>query len=493
MTVVLIYDNSLSVPADISNLLGVNKFSDIYYRKRLLNKWISDICSEAGIRFIEITGEIQTDADKIRQLGHINPQKLVVLYIPSYLAFGCDEKDASLFLKKISFSRSSVAVTNDINSRSVAEILLAAVAGDNAKELLLNIESGRRATQYLYDSIDNFKPLDSDVELIDLRDPLRFTDYLTSNFDVRFFNSVQPIDNFTLIKYSSDARKLERECKYYELLPPELKMFFIQTYDFRLEPTGASYKMERLFVPDMALQWIHGSMDEFNFQRFIDKVLHFIKLRPIKVVDASRAKEIHDEAFLGKVVERLAALKKLPEYPRLELYVKARFGCIEELYQRYYTLYDKYGKKKYSRELRIGHGDLCFSNILYSKTTGIMRFIDARGASSEDDLYVSPYYDIAKLSHSICGNYDYINHGLCTLQLDKNLDISLNLDSEPPVWAKEIFYCQLKSIGYQPDLIRLFEASLFLSMVPLHIDSPKKVLSFLINADEILNDIENKL
>lgn len=492
MTAVLIYDNSLSVPADISNLLGVNKFSDIYYRKRLLNKWISDICSEADIKFVEITGEAQNDADKIRQLGHINPQKLAVLYIPSYLAFGCDEKDAALFLKKISFSRSSIAVTNN-NAHANAEILLATVVGVNAKELLLSIESGRRATQYLYDSIDNFKPLNSDVELIDLRDPLRFTDYLTSNFDVRFFNSVQPIDNFTLIKYSSDAKKLERECKYYELLPPELKMFFIQTYDFRLEPAGASYKMERLFVPDMALQWIHGSMDEFNFERFIDKVLHFIKLRPVKVVEASRAKEIHDEAFFEKVVDRLDALKKLPEYPRLELYIKAKFGCVEDLYQRYYNLYDKFGKKKYSKELRIGHGDLCFSNILYSKTTGIMRFIDARGASNEDDLYVSPYYDIAKLSHSICGNYDYINHGLCTLQLDKNLDINLTLDSEPPAWAKEIFYRKLKNIGYEPNLIRLFEVSLFLSMVPLHIDSPKKVISFLINANQILNEIENRL
>lgn len=59
--------------------------------------------------------------------------------------------------------------------------------------------------------------------------------------------------------------------------------------------------MERLFVPDMALQWIHGSMNELNFERFIDKVFHFIKLRPVKKVDSVTAQEIHNDAFFGKV------------------------------------------------------------------------------------------------------------------------------------------------------------------------------------------------
>jgi len=493
MTAIMVYDNSLSVPQDITNLLGVNKFSEIYYRKRSLDKWVHDICKEAGIKFVEISGDVQSDAAKIRQLGFINTQKLVVMYMPSNIAFGCDEVDASPFLKKLSFSRSPVAISGKELISGDQDIYLSAVVGQKAKELLQAIESNSQPGEFISNEIESFKLLHSDVELIDMCDPLRFTDYLTSNFDVRFFNSVQPVDNFTLIKYSSDAKKLERECKYYDLLPPELKMFFIQTYDLKLEAKGASYKMERLFVPDMSLQWIHGSMNELNFERFLDKVLHFIKLRPVKKVDTQAAQKIHSDAYIDKVKERLAQLKSLPEYQTLEPFINSRFGNIDRLFERYYVLFEKHGRNKSSNELRIGHGDLCFSNILYSKTTGLMRFIDPRGALKEDDLFVSPYYDLAKLSHSVCGNYDFINHGLCSLELEKDLKVKLVLNNQSPSWAKTIFFKKLQEIGYDPYLIRLFESSLFLSMVPLHIDSPKKVIAFLINAENIMNEIENAL
>ncbi len=206
MTVVMVYDNSIPVPQDISNLLGVSKFSDIYYRKRSLDKWVSDICAEANIKFVEISGDVQNDVEKIRQLGYLNTQKLVVMYMPSYVAFGCDEIDASLFLKKISYTKSSVAIVGNESLTSVKDIYLSAVVGQTALELLNAIEYNSKPRDFIFNFIDNLKLLKSDVELIDMCDPLRFTDYLTSNFDVRFFNSVQPVDNFTLIKYSTDSK-----------------------------------------------------------------------------------------------------------------------------------------------------------------------------------------------------------------------------------------------------------------------------------------------
>ena len=39
-------------------------------------------------------------------------------------------------------------------------------------------------------------------------------------------------------------------------------------------------------------------------------------------------------------------------------------------------------------------------------------------------------------------------------------------------------------------LVRIYEASLFLSMLPLHIDYPQKVFGFLLNAINILKEIE---
>ena len=62
-------------------------------------------------------------------------------------------------------------------------------------------------------------------------------------------------------------------------------------------------------------------------------------------------------------------------------------------------LYEKLVARADETTLCIGHGDLCFSNMLYSKTTGLLKFIDPRGADKPSDLYMHSYYDVAKLSH----------------------------------------------------------------------------------------------
>lgn len=492
MRKVLLYDNSSFVPQDIGNLLGVSRFSDIYYRKRSLDRWVSDICAQAGIQFIEIGGD-RSDRETTKQFSVSGPKSLVVMYMPAFVAFGCSEEEAALFLRKLSLTRSSLVVTPDSAGASLEQLQVAVAVGDLAQSLLQVAGAGESVGELLSSALKQMHPLEGDVNMIDMRDPLRFTDYLTSNFDVRFFNSVQTINDFVLLKRSSDVDKLRREYQYYGLLPPALQMFFIQPYDFTVDTDSASYKMERLFVPDMALQWIHGSLDALSLKRLLDKVFYYLSARPVRQVSAEAARAVHEDAYRDKVVTRLDQLKAKPEFVKLRPYLDANFGGVDALFARYFKLLDRVGSRAASRELRVGHGDLCFSNILYSKTTGLMRFIDPRGADGDDDLYVSPYYDLAKLSHSIIGNYDFINYGLYQLEIGSDLQVQLTIEPGAPTWARAMFEAQLRDAGFEPALIRLFEASLFLSMVPLHIDSPKKVLAFLVNASGILSELEQVL
>ena len=55
----------------------------------------------------------------------------------------------------------------------------------------------------------------------------------------------------------------------------------------------------------------------------------------------------------------------------------------------------------------------------------------------------------------------------------------------------EMFKENLAEAGLDLKLIRLYEASLFLSMLPLHMDRPKKVFGFVMNALAILDSLEN--
>ena len=53
-----------------------------------------------------------------------------------------------------------------------------------------------------------------------------------------------------------------------------------------------------------------------------------------------------------------------------------------------------------------------------------------------------------------------------------------------------IFSQKLEESGFDYHSVRLYEASLFLSMLPLHMDNPLKVLGFILNAAAILEEIE---
>ena len=128
--------------------------------------------------------------------------------------------------------------------------------------------------------------------------------------------------------------------------------------------------------------------------------------------------------------------------------------------------------------------------MLYDKRIDMLKLIDPRGADTPEGLYFDSYYDVAKLSHSIMGDYDLINNGLFDLEYDNNLQISLKLDPlANKITYQDQFKAMLEKHGYNYELVRIFEASLFLSMLPLHIDNPKKVLAFVLNAINILTEI----
>ncbi|MBR5406153.1 MAG: hypothetical protein IK111_00790, partial [Lachnospiraceae bacterium] len=105
------------------------------------------------------------------------------------------------------------------------------------------------------------------------------------------------------------------------------------------------------------------------------------------------------------------------------------------------------------------------------------------------DMYMNPYYDIAKLSHSVCGSYDYFNSDLYEISLNDNLKFELKIDCDNDRYIG-IFNEYLEKNGLDVRLIRLYEASLFLSMLPLHMDREKKVFGFILNAIKIMDTLE---
>jgi hypothetical protein len=271
-----------------------------------------------------------------------------------------------------------------------------------------------------------------------------------------------------------------------------MQAYLIQPYDFEDNGSTASYRMERIGIPDMALQWVHGAFQEHEFKRFLAHIFHFMSVRPLRSVNTSAATAIRDDLYLKKVNTRVATLKAQPAYVHLAPLFDRAFDGIDTLVDRYLEMYSSMRKRSRLTSLAAGHGDLCFSNIFYSKTNRYLKLIDPRGASNENELYTDPYYDLAKLSHSVLGRYDFVNHGRFEIGITDELRPRLNIKGKPSSWASALFQQQLHDAGFDPDLTRLYEISLFISMLPLHIDRPLKVLALALNASDILDQLTKK-
>jgi hypothetical protein len=313
-------------------------------------------------------------------------------------------------------------------------------------------------------------------------------EFLSGQFDARHFNAVER-DNYTVIKRSTDRTKLKREFDFYHLIPPIMQTYLIQPFDFEDDGNVASYRMERIGIPNMALQWVHGGLQAHEFKRFLAHIFHFFSVRSQRPVKKSEAAAIGKALYVEKVRSRIATLKGLPEYAQLAPLLDRACGGIDELVSRYLDLYDRMQRRSMVDVLVIGHGDPCFSNIFYSKTNQYLKLIDPRGAANETELYTDPYYDIAKLSHSVQGAYDFINHGKFDMAINDALQPFVLIDGQQPSWVVESFRDQLEKSGFDPELTRLYEASLFISMLPLHIDRPLKVLAFAATASAILDGL----
>jgi hypothetical protein len=158
--------------------------------------------------------------------------------------------------------------------------------------------------------------------------------------------------------------------------------------------------------------------------------------------------------------------------------------------ERYLALYKVYEKGFSFDYLVVGHGDPCFSNVLYDQQRYLLQLIDPRGATSEPELWTHPLYDLCKISHSALGDYDFINNGLYSVGFSDCNDLLLRVNQSNHAPLKQLFRQRIKDMRYDVRIIRLGEASLFLSMLPLHFDYPNKDIAFLLKAQEILDEVE---
>ncbi|OPZ79300.1 MAG: hypothetical protein BWY78_00136 [Alphaproteobacteria bacterium ADurb.Bin438] len=310
-------------------------------------------------------------------------------------------------------------------------------------------------------------------------------------FNSRDFNSLSAdFVKGVITKRSPKIQKLADEFFWYNELPEELKIFVPRALSFHQSIDNASLEMEMYGYPALSELFVFGNVDVEEWELILRKLFSVHKLFE-KYEGTLDVEDLYD-LYLHKTWQRLLELQN--QNP-----IWKEYWAYDEL-----VINNKIYKNIKNFEVKINdaiielidnskittiHGDYCFSNILFDTNNHICRLIDPRGRLKEQTIYGDPRYDIAKLRHSVVGYYDFAVHRFFGLSEDKNKFMVEEYVNEDYSSLKSLFDDMVVEFGYNLKEIRLIEALLFTSMIPLHKDDLQRQKLFYLKAVTKLNEV----
>ena len=293
-------------------------------------------------------------------------------------------------------------------------------------------------------------------EFVDLRDTAKLFSFLLLKSPHRHFNEFE-IQNGFVVKKCTFESKGKREFTFLNSIPVSIRQYFPQVQKYSEGSGWQQYEVEMIRTFDFGRISMHGKIGLQVFKDLLAQIEQFILQSPKVEVSSRRYKQHLQSLFIDKLKARYKELLTTSVGQAIanenDLLKK-----IEELIQLLQTKIENLRE----HELMVTHGDMCFSNILYGIQSKSLKFIDPRGITSPEEIYGPWYYDLAKLSHSVFGQYDII---INDVKPNQELDqLFASMRSYFTSWVTEH--------GWDFEFLRLCEASLFFSMLPFHISRP---------------------
>lgn len=315
--------------------------------------------------------------------------------------------------------------------------------------------------------------------------------------ETRFFNEINiDKDKNILTKKSQEKEKLINEIRWFLTLPNNLQWITPRIYSYSLEWEQPKVSMEYYSYPTLHHLYLYGNHNIDKWKKIFKKLFYVhdeMKGYSLKINREDIEKALND-IYINKTIERLEKVKQDKNFSRYfekEFYINnIKIESLNKLKRLIIELVEKLEINK-REELNIIHGDYFFANILYDPTADIIKLIDPRGDFGGYGIYGDPNYDLAKLAHSVDGKYDFIVEDLFELEeLDKGFNYKI-VYSEKYDEIKELFYSYFdKKVRLK---IKFIQSLLFLSMIPLHKDKPKRQKVMLGVGVRILNEVMEEI
>ncbi|SFP66617.1 capsular biosynthesis protein [Enterovibrio norvegicus] len=297
----------------------------------------------------------------------------------------------------------------------------------------------------------------------------------------RAFNELTINSNW-IEKSSSKDAKIAAEANWFNAIPPKLRINTPQYLGSNFENGKTSYRLEYLHLTALNELFVFSKLPSHVWEKIILSCLEFISnCKKHPAPDSNSANSL-DALFIQKSEQRLGEYCSSMKITFDDRWI---FNDSEPLSIRDLLCEsEKFLPTEKSLETVL-HGDFCFSNILYDFRAGKIKTIDPRGMTPEgvQTIYGDVRYDLAKLSHSILGLYDWIIAGYYHVEISNNR-ISFDITEDTQNSAMQELFINMveKQFNLSSKNLYAMQIQLFLSMLPLHSDNPMRQKALFANA-----------
>lgn len=321
----------------------------------------------------------------------------------------------------------------------------------------------------------------------------------TTSVAARSFNSIEIDEQRGILKKKSENKeKLVNEIRWYLRIPNKLQYLLPRVYDYSLDLTDPYVSMEYYGYHTLHESLVFGDLPLVKWQAIFQKLLFAINDMGKFTVTGER---IQFEAalrdiYLQKTFDRLDMMRNESDFHSFfenTITINGtEYRSLNEYIKMLPQLIEKLVVDTFIGQFNIIHGDLCFANILIEDTYDFIRVIDPRGKFGTFDIYGDARYELAKLMHTLEGKYDFIIEDMFDIDVIGNTieyHVHKQIDNITNVFL-DVFRESIDNI----QAVRLIEATLFLSMIPLHSDYKQRQFAMLATGvmllEQVIREIE---
>ena len=317
-------------------------------------------------------------------------------------------------------------------------------------------------------------------------------------FVARAYNNLVLNQHKGTITKTSKVAKLADEINYYQELPEEVKHLFPRVVDSTIDHVNSNYELTMEYYPFPNVgQMLCTETSMVRWDNFLSSLGHAISL-----LNKQKENDLNDN--LRKAWRKAMYVEKTErEYDNL----RTKFPFFQKLcnqttlsingklctnFDGLWSQLRKFIADNYCTrdKFTVIHGDMCFANILCGfdqEDNATIKFVDPRGSFGGCGTVGDVYYDLAKLRHSVHGNYELIINDQFKLSVSSSLtDVSFVFN---PLLATDLLslFNQRLFSNYDELKIKMLEGLIFISMCARHYDSEARQIVMYCTGVQLLN------